>query len=361
MPPPPAAAVAVSPRVLCFGEALVDRLGPPGGDPAGPATADHPVEDRLGGAPANVACALGRLGTPSAFLGRLGEDGIGAAFDALFDERGVDTSALQWDPERPSRTVLVRRDADGERRFGGFAGDRGRGFADEAVSADELAEHLEPLLEGAAWLLVGTIPLASPESAAALAHLVDRACRRKVALAVDVNWRPTFWGLGPEAGPPPLVRQRIGPLLERASLLKCAAEEADWLFDERDPLAIHASLPRRPAVLITDGSRPLQWCLGGRSGTLDAFPVQVVDTTGAGDAFTAGLLHGLCRRPELLAGDGRGPGGGGGGDPCAVKDLMRFASACGALVCRGAGAIDPQPTEMEVKAAIAAAETGPGV
>lgn len=61
------------PSVLCFGEALVDRLGPPGGDPA----VDGPVDDRLGGAPANVACGLARLGTSVAFLGRLGRDDIG--------------------------------------------------------------------------------------------------------------------------------------------------------------------------------------------------------------------------------------------------------------------------------------------
>jgi fructokinase len=59
--------------VLCFGEALVDRLGPLGGDPA----TDLPVDDRLGGAPANVACGLARLGTKTAFIGRLGRDEIG--------------------------------------------------------------------------------------------------------------------------------------------------------------------------------------------------------------------------------------------------------------------------------------------
>ena len=53
---------ALPPRVLCLGEALVDRLGPPGGDPA----TDLPCDDRLGGAPANVACGLARLGTPAA-------------------------------------------------------------------------------------------------------------------------------------------------------------------------------------------------------------------------------------------------------------------------------------------------------
>ncbi|MFZ9947815.1 MAG: PfkB family carbohydrate kinase, partial [Vulcanococcus sp.] len=70
-----------APQVICLGEALVDRLGPLGGDPvsAGPEQCD----DRLGGAPANVACALARLGTPAAFVGRLGSDPIGVAFQQL--------------------------------------------------------------------------------------------------------------------------------------------------------------------------------------------------------------------------------------------------------------------------------------
>jgi fructokinase len=63
-----------SPQVLCLGEALVDRLGPPGGDPL--SAAPEQCDDRLGGAPANVACALARLGTAAGFLGRLGDDAI---------------------------------------------------------------------------------------------------------------------------------------------------------------------------------------------------------------------------------------------------------------------------------------------
>ena len=111
--------------VVCLGEALIDRLGPPGGDPA----IDGPVDDRLGGAPANVACGLARLGTSVAFLGRLGADAIGDRFATLFLQRGVDVDSVQWDAQRPSRIVLVRRSADGERQFRGFAGDEGLGFA----------------------------------------------------------------------------------------------------------------------------------------------------------------------------------------------------------------------------------------
>ena len=132
--------MALGSVVVCLGEALIDRLGPPGGDPA----VDRPVDDRLGGAPANVASGLARLETPVAFAGRLGQDAIGEAFSRLFAERGVDTSLLQRDAKRPSRIVLVRRARDGERQFQGFDGDQGAGFADKA---------LEPVvLPPARWL-----------------------------------------------------------------------------------------------------------------------------------------------------------------------------------------------------------------
>jgi len=334
------------PQVLCLGEALLDRLGPPGGDPAGAG----PCDDRLGGAPANVACALARLGTPSAFLGRLGVDAIGDDFRQLFRRRGVNTTALQLDPNRPSRIVLVRRDAAGERQFGGFAGAGSDGFADQALAADGLTAVLGPLLATARWLLVGTIPLAAPAAASALQGAVRQSAALGVALALDVNWRPTFWNpaADPASGPSPAQLAAMQPFLQQAALIKCAREEAEWLFGTADPMAIAAGLPQRPAVLISDGAAPLRWWLGGTAGVLPAFRVPVVDTTGAGDAFTAGLLHGLVAHPDWLATATAAQG----------QELMRFASACGALVCQGAGAIDPQPTLEQVRAFLAANPSG---
>jgi fructokinase len=298
-------------------------------------------DDRLGGAPANVACALARLGTPSAFVGRLGRDAIGEDFRALFAARGVDTSALQWDAQRPTRIVLVRRDATGDRQFGGFAGDRGAGFADQALDATALSAALGPLLAAARWLLVGTIPLASPAAASAVQCAVRQAAAACVPLALDVNWRPTFWdpAADPSSGPSVAQIEAIAPLLQQAAVIKCAREEAEWLFGSSDPAVVSASLPQRPGVVVSDGGAPVRWWLRGEPGELPAFAVPVVDTTGAGDAFTAGLLHGLA------------------GSPQALEPVMRFASACGALVCQGAGAIDPQPDAAQVRAFLAA---GPG-
>ena len=337
------------PQVLCLGEALLDRLGPPGGDPA----TDHPCSDRLGGAPANVACALARLGTPAAFLGRLGRDPIGAAFAALFAARGVNTRALQWDERLPSRIVLVRRDAAGERSFGGFAGggltEPGAvRFADQALDAEGLTAALRPLLAQACWLLVGTIPLASPAAASALQLACRQAAAAGVALALDVNWRPTFWDAAadPASGPDPLAIAAMRPLLEQAALLKCAREEAEWLFGSVDAAAVSAALPQRPAVVVSDGGAPLSWCFGALSGSLPAFPVTVIDSTGAGDAFTAGLLHRLCAEPQLLTAQQA--------EAASMVAALRFATACGALVCQGAGAIDPQPDPDQVRAFLSA-------
>lgn len=306
--------------VVCLGEALVDRLGPIGGDPV----ADLPVDDRLGGAPVNVACGLARLGTSVAFLGRLGADGIGSRFSELFRQRGINASGVQEDLQRPSRIVLVRRSTDGERQFQGFKGDSGLGFADQALEAVELPSM-------ASWLLVGSLPLASSPSAESLQDAVAQARDRGIALALDVNWRPTFWDSSsdPGAGPNHRAIELIRPLLEQASLIKLAREEALWFFSTEDPAAIRTVLPQNPDVVVTNGAAPVRWCLEDQAGTQPAFqPPQVIDTTGAGDAFTAGLLHRWMATPA---------------------DRVRFAAACGALVCGGAGAIDPQPTQAQVE------------
>ena len=312
--------MAPAPVVVCLGEALIDRLGPPGGDPA----VDQPVDDRLGGAPANVACGLARLGTRVAFAGRLGQDDIGEAFLSLFAERGLDPFLLQRDPQRPTRIVLVRRAVDGERQFQGFTGDEGLGFADQALELFSLPQ--------ARWLLIGTIPLATPASAAGLRSAVDQARGQGTAIALDVNWRPTFWDplADPGAGPSAAAKDAIQPLLEQAELIKLAREEALWFFNTDDPSVIQQALPQQPDVVVTNGAAPVRWQLGAESGEQDAFQrFTVVDTTGAGDAFTAGLLHRWSSAP---------------------RERIRFAAACGALVCGGAGGIDPQPTSAQVEA-----------
>ena len=312
--------MAPDPVVVCLGEALIDRLGPPGGDPA----VDVPVDDRLGGAPANVACGLARLGTPVAFAGRLGQDAIGEAFFRLFAERGLETALLQRDAERPSRIVLVRRALDGERQFQGFAGDKGAGFADQALEPAPLPQ--------ARWLLIGTLPLAAPISASALLSAVRQARSQGTAIALDVNWRPTFWDAtaDPGAGPSAAAKAAMQPLLEQAALIKLAREEALWLFNSDDPGAIQQALPQRPDVVVTDGAAPVRWQLAETRASRPPFSPPPSSTP---------PVPAMPSRPGCCTGGMQRP---------------RSASALRPPVVRWSAVvpvgIDPQPTQAQVEA-----------
>ncbi len=329
-----------APEVICIGEALVDRLGPLGGDPA----SNKNVEDCLGGAPANVACGLARLGNQVAFVGCLGADSIGMSFRNLMASRGVNLSGLQIDSNRPSRIVLVRRDLNGERTFQGFYGDKGNGFSDQALNLKDLINSWPLLVHKASWLLVGTIPLATSLSSEALKWSVEKALENGLKIAIDVNWRPTFWddNFAPDAGPDDYALSVIQPLLESASLIKLAREEAIWFFKTQDPYGIARMLPKEPDVVITDGAKPVRWFLKGVIGETEALaPPSVIDTTGAGDAFTAGLLNQLLKVSSSKKSSET------------LHEIVRFAAACGALVCSNSGAIAPQPSSGQVHSFLA--------
>ena len=316
--------------VIAIGEALIDRLGPPGGDPS----FDSPVTDCFGGAPANVACALSRLGANVSFIGSLGKDEFGENFKNLLNQRGINTSGLQQDALRPTRVVLVRRDSDGERFFEGFEGDKGLGFADQAISREKIIRDWPLVVENVQWLVIGTIPLASEISCKAFLWCIENALHAGIKIALDLNWRPTFWRkqLSTVLEPSLKEKNQIFSILKNVSLIKLAKEEAQWFFNTSDPTEISLSLSHRPSVVVTDGSNPILWRLNNHTGKSFAIPPSsVVDTTGAGDAFTAGLIYKLTfvelgQISESIA-----------------EDIIQFGIACGSHVCKGVGAIDAQP------------------
>tara|TARA_B100000945_G_scaffold140235_1_gene112314 strand:+ start:343 stop:1359 length:1017 start_codon:yes stop_codon:yes gene_type:complete len=316
--------------VIAIGEALIDRLGPPGGDPS----TDLPVSNCFGGAPANVACALSRLGANVSFIGCLGNDIYGENFKNLLIQRGINTSGLQQDNLRPTRVVLVRRDSNGERFFEGFEGDKGLGFADQAISREQIIRDWPLVAEKAQWLVAGTIPLASDISSKAFLWCIENALNAGIKIAVDLNWRPTFWRNQVSKFFEPSMKEKnqIFSILKKVSLIKLAKEEAQWFFNTSDPTEISLSFSNRPSVVVTDGSNPISWRLNNKTGKSFAIiPSSVVDTTGAGDAFTAGLIYKIISiELDQISQE-------------IAEDIIRFGIACGSHVCMGVGAIDAQP------------------
>ncbi|OLP19296.1 carbohydrate kinase [Leptolyngbya sp. 'hensonii'] len=315
------------PRVLCLGEILFDFLANQPGLPPDQVRSWTPY---AGGAPANVAFALTKLGTSAGFIGCVGQDQSGEELIRLLDEAGVDRSGIQRYPA-PTRKVSVVLSETGDRTFAGFRGGyQASDFADAYLQADLLPTSL---FETADFLVLGTLELAYPDSRAAIERAISLAEQHYVKILVDINWRPMFW---PDLA---VAIPLIQILLKQVDFLKLSVEEAEWLFGTSDPGAIGHRLGNVEGVLVTAGAAGCAYCLSNHEGRLSAFEVDVEDTTGAGDGFVAGFVHQLCTRgwPALQEAD-------------QVRDVVIYASAVGALTALRPGAIAAQPTGAEVDA-----------
>ncbi len=315
------------PRVLCLGEILFDCLADK------PGASLEEVESWTaypGGAPANVACAVAKLGTEAAFIGAVGGDELGNSLVQVLQEVGVDTAGVQRHPSAPTRQVYVLRNEAGDRSFAGFGKLDTTDFADTRLQAAQIPQVL---FENAEFLVLGTLELAYPESREAIERAIELAERYDVKIIVDINWRPVFWSNPDEA------KAQIIKLLKKVDFLKLSDEEAEWLFATTDAGAITYRLDSVEGVLVTAGDKGCSYCLSENEGKIPAFKVDVEDTTGAGDGFVAGFVQQLCKQGiKNLA------------DPEIAQKIVTYASAVGAMTAMKPGAIAAQPTAAEVEA-----------
>jgi fructokinase len=310
--------------IICLGECLVDRLFEIDRNPQ---TTAEKWTDYPGGAPANVATAIAKLGTPARMVSCLGEDDVGDWLVRVVAEQGV-RCQIQRVATAPTRIVLVKRDETGERSFVGFSDPNPAAFADAHLSP-EWIDDID--FAGVGYLVMGTLGLAYPTTASAMERARDKAQQAGTKLVIDLNWRPVFWPN--EAIAPKTIRA----FLQAADLLKLSLEEAEWLFDTDSATEICQQFPNLQAVLLTDGGNGSTCTTKHHSISLPAFAVDSVDTTGAGDAFLAGFLHQLCQQgwDSLQAAD-------------KIEEILRYASAVGALTTMKPGAIAAQPTPEAV-------------
>ncbi len=314
-------------RVICLGEILWDCLA----DQITASTAQvHSWTRYPGGAPANVASALVKLGTPAGFIGCVGTDELGQKLVDILQMLGVNMIGIQHHPTAPTRQVEVLRLPGGERQFAGFHGRATTEFADTQLQADLLPVEL---FEAAEFLILGTLELSYPDTRAAIERALDLAEQHYLKILVDVNWRLMFWT------EPSLAKLWIHQLVSQIDFLKLTVEEAEWLFGTADPSAIAEQTGNLEGVLVTNGARGCTYFLSDHQGAVPAFPVEVEDTTGAGDSFVAGFIHQLCRQGIRAL-----------SDPSLARTIVTYANAVAALTTTRAGAISAQPTAAEVEA-----------
>ncbi|QBJ95881.1 sugar kinase [Rhodococcus sp. ABRD24] len=273
-------------RVVCLGEALVlvcDEAAD-----ANPATA------HLGGAEANVAAGLAARGIPTSWVGRVGKDAYGDLIRSELGRRGVDVSAVESDPDRPTGYYRKRKSVDPEgehcteseyHRAGSAASAMGPQFLDQGP--------VRRVLHRATVIHCSGITAALSESCAALMQrLVGERESSGALISFDVNWREQLW---PHGDPGMVVE-----LARLADIVFVGADEAVRVFGSEDPAALRRILPGPRMLVIKDGARgALAVDIAGRIDFVPALTVDVVEPIGAGDAFAAGFLAGMALGEEV--------------------------------------------------------------
>ena len=277
-----------------------------------------------GGAPANVAVGVSRLGGDSAFIGRVGADPFGRFLRHVLELEGVETETLMLDPEHATSTVVVDLDEQGERTFTFLV----KPSADLFLTDAEL-----PDFKSGQWLHLCSIALSrSPSREAAFAAMTAiRAAGGFVSF--DPNLRPAVWS------EPEQMRPNVERALQLADVVKLSQEELEWLTGEADlALAMDQVLARFPLslLLVTLGAEGLLVQDRQERRHIAAFKVKPVDTTGAGDAFVAGLLAGLARLDTL-------------GSLDSLLPVFAQAQACGALATTALGAMTALPSSLALQ------------
>ena len=278
------------PHVICIGEALIDRIVN---------KSDLNYKDYLGGAPANVACALTKLKVSTAFIGCIGNDNYGDDFAKLFNKLNINTNFVQTDINSSTRIVNVIRDINGDRSFAGFENYLNNNFSDEMLDKCSLKQNifdLKKLLAKTNFIVTGTNILISEKSSESLYFILECAKNFDISIVIDANWRDIFWNNSSALKKDKQSNfKKVKNLLQHADILKLSNEEANLFFEVNDPYVISSVLPKKPNVIITDGPNPIRWFINGLTGENNVFNSEkIVDTTGAGDAFLAGLISRFC-------------------------------------------------------------------
>lgn len=314
--------------IACFGEALIDFRAEPSTGGA------RRFVEQPGGAPANVAVGVAALGGRARFIGMLADDMFGDALHAAFVQRGVDVSQIRRTTAAPTALAFVSLAADGERSFTFY----------RPPAADLLfraADFVAGAFDDVAILHVCSNSLTEPAIADTTLQAMARAGASGALVSMDLNLRPALWPRDIDPAP------TLWRALAQAHLIKLSAEELAFLTGDGDITETVARIFSGNAhvLVVTDGAAPVRWWTRTRAGTAPTCAVDAIDTTAAGDAFVAGLLQRLVVHdvtPARLAGAFE--------DDVIRADVLRHASAAGALATTRHGAFDAMPDDAAVHA-----------
>lgn len=314
--------------VLCYGELLWDFFEADKAEKEGPSRA---FTREIGGASANVAVTLARLGLAVGAAGGVGKDRMGEALRRVLEAEGVDVSHVV-PVDAPTGITFVTRDASGEPSFTPYR----NGTADLVLDAAKVT----PAFGKAKYVVLSTTSML-PVTRAATDKLLAAAAKAKAVLVVDLNLRPHLW---PD---PESMKKAASELASHAALVKGSEKDLSALAGKRGVswLEEHA---KQATWILTRGENGAA-CVGVH-GQVNAPTkrVRCIDATGAGDAFTAGVV-------AVLARAGAKPGSAEWKDGKLWQRALEIGHVLGAKAVSAAGATAGLTTLADLKARVSAA------
>ncbi|AHG80409.1 Fructokinase [Mannheimia varigena USDA-ARS-USMARC-1388] len=304
-------------KIWVTGDAVVDLI--PDGE-------NHYLKC-AGGAPANVAVGVSRLGVEAGFIGRVGNDPLGKFMREVLQAENVSVENMILDDNHRTSTVVVGLD-NGERSFTFMVNPS----ADQFLEVGDLPEFSK-----GDFLHCCSIALINDPSRSTT---IEAICRVKQAggyVSFDPNLRESLWKSLDE------MKSVVNSVVSMADILKFSEEELTLLTDtetlEQATQAITAQYPEK-LIIITLGKDGAIYYFNGKSQIVAGKALKPVDTTGAGDAFVSGLLAGLANTPDWK-------------DETALVEVIRKANASGALATTAKGAMSALPNKAELDAFLA--------
>ncbi|MGI0118568.1 aminoimidazole riboside kinase [Zooshikella sp. RANM57] len=299
----------MSNQVWVLGDAVVDLI---------PDSRDRYLKCP-GGAPANVAVAVSRLGSRSSFIGRVGQDPLGEYLKTILERERVNTEYLTFDINHRTSTVIINLDKTGERSFTFMV----KPSADQFLQVGDL-----PHFAKGEWLHCCSNAFANEPSRSTAFKAIQAMQNADGFVSFDPNLRSEVW-LHPEE-----MRDVVKQVLLVVDLVKFSEEELLWLTETSD---IKTALNKLksvaiPLVVITQGKQGALLSIKNKEPVLyKGKAAKAVDTTGAGDAFVGGLLAVLVQENNWFT-------------EATISKAMAWANSCGRLAISAKGAMTALPT-----------------
>lgn len=302
--------------ITTIGEILIDLTQTGTNEQGIPLFAANP-----GGAPANVAVAAARLGAKTAFLGKTGNDNLGAYLKRVLEQNQVDTSGVRVAPEATTMAI-VTVDPSGERSFQFLRG------ADQSLTPEEVDPES---IRQTKILHFGSVSLTAGLSRCATIFAAREAKKQGKLVSFDPNYRAALWPSEADA----IEWMKIPlPLVD---LIKISEEELPLLTGCTDLEEGSQYLEKQGIrlVLVTLGDAGSFYRWHGRTGQVPGVKVAVADTNGAGDTFLAAVLSRLTKREGAPLDDLA---------EAELQEILMFANRAAAVTCSRSGAIPAMPS-----------------